>query len=256
MLTSQRYQFGTLSYTIISSWKRFHCQSLRDSTGIMAISRYCRNAQLTPELQYATIVSMKNATHRVIGDIAAVRTGHAFRGKVELVADGNVSIIRPHDITAVGEIKVDRTTPALVKVKSPRPLADGDILLVTRSRFAAAVFDADLPSPTIVSSAILVITISDALVLPRYLAAYFNSPHGQRLALRNRAKTTISFLSAQMLASMEIPIPSLEQQEQIIALDRMNHDFARLSVRKLELQRHLLTHQLSQFEPHPIEDKA
>jgi restriction endonuclease S subunit len=170
--------------------------------------------------------------------------GYSFRQKPDFTPDGHVLVIQPKDVTADGILVPD--LDCRIHSSSENRLAPGDVLLISRGRFTASTFDGSIKEPCLATSAFLIVTPKkSSQLLPGYLALFFNSSDCQTLFKRLHATTTIPFISMSNLESVEIPLPSLEQQEALVALDQMNKDYARLSSRKLSLQKQLLDHELT-----------
>jgi restriction endonuclease S subunit len=173
-----------------------------------------------------------------------VKMGFSFRKMPLCSADGEVLLVQPKDVTAEGIFEPDFN--CRIASPSENRLSPGDVLLTSRGRFTAAVFPASLETPCIATSAFLIVTPKKpAELLPDYLALFFNSSEGQMLFKRLNATTTIPFISLNNLETIEIPVPTLEQQKALIALDQMNKAYSRLSSIKLALQKQLLDHELS-----------
>lgn len=183
-----------------------------------------------------------------IGDFAKIRMGHAFRSRLTGVPSGNVLVIQPKNILASGSISFGNEKPLRTEASVTRPLATGDVLVVNRGRFAAAVFELHDSATWIAPSSVLVLSITSQSVFPEYVACYLNSASGQRLFLRHSEHTTIPFIGAGNLGRMSIPIPSLERQQALVACGAFVARYAQLTNRKRELCRQILDHELNEQE--------
>ncbi len=170
--------------------------------------------------------------------------GYSFRQKPDFSADGNVLVIQPKDVTSDGIWVPD--FDCRIHSSSENRLVPGDVLLISRGRFTASTFYSSVKEPCIATSAFLIVTPKkSAQLLSAYLALFFNSSDCQTHFKRLHETTTIPFISLSNLESIEIPLPPIEHQEALVALDQMNKDYARLSSRKLSLQKQLLDHELT-----------
>ena len=79
-----------------------------------------------------------------IGDIAEIRTGYQFRGKVETAEDANVAVIQIKDIDDRLNIRVPDLVPVRVDNPEPYLVSQGDVLFLSRGhrQYAAVVSDA------------------------------------------------------------------------------------------------------------------
>jgi len=182
-----------------------------------------------------------------IRDFSTIRMGHTFRRGLRGVADGSVAVIQPKNITDNGALCVEDEELVRVDVAESKAASPGDVLVVNRGRFAAAVFHLEQGGPYIVPSSILVLTVTQPSVLPEYVALYLNSAPGQRLFWRRQETTTVPFISTHNLAQMDIPIPPIARQRALVRLEAGNRDYARLTARKLELRRQILNHEMAKL---------
>ncbi len=169
--------------------------------------------------------------------------GYSFRGAPACIEDGNALVIQPKDVTSAGILKVE--TPCLVNFTAGKSLNKGDVLLINRGRFTACVFEDTLRMPCIATSAFLILTPKDpAQLLPDYLALFLNSTEGQTILKRLNKTTTIPFISLSNVESIVIPVPPLDMQKKLVALEQAKQRFAQLTARKTELLNRIINHQL------------
>ncbi len=180
-----------------------------------------------------------------IKEFSDARTGHAFRERLIDAPDGNVSVIQPKNILSDGTVSFSSGKPLRTKVSSPKPLKQGDVLVVNRGRFAATVFGFSAEEKWIVPSSILVLTIRSESILPEYIALYLNSTNGQKMFQRHYEHSTIPFISMKNLVNMDIPIPPLEKQRALVTYQEATREYALLSHRKHELYNRILSHELT-----------
>lgn len=183
-----------------------------------------------------------------IKEFSTIRMGYAFRKRLEHEPDGGVKVIQPKNISASGILSFHDEEPWQSAVASSVPLRLGDVLFVNRGRFAATVFNLRDPGPWIVPSSILILSITDESVLPEYVTLFFNSANGQKLFRRHFERTTVPFISTSNMANMDIPVPPMEKQLALVDFETTSREYAHLSNRKLELQRQILSHELTKAE--------
>jgi restriction endonuclease S subunit len=164
------------------------------------------------------------------------------------VSDGNVMVIQPKNISPDGFVFFGQGEPVRTDMSASKPLRLNDILLVNRGRFSAAIFNLPKSETWIVPSSILVLSLKAESVLPEYVACYVNSSNGQHLLRRHCEHSTVPFISARNLANIGIPIPPLDRQKALITFEKAAAKYARLSNRKQELFRHILSHELAPEE--------
>ena len=79
-----------------------------------------------------------------IRDIAEIRTGYQFRGKVEAAEDANVAVIQIKDIDDRLNVCLDDLLPVRVDNPEPYVVSKGDVLFLSRGhrQYAAMISDA------------------------------------------------------------------------------------------------------------------
>jgi restriction endonuclease S subunit len=179
-----------------------------------------------------------------IKEFCNIRMGHAFRERLVNVPEGDVRVIQPRNISSGGCISFSEGEPLHIDKSVSKPLRNGDVLVVNRGRFVVTVFALAETGTWIAPSSILILSVKKESILPEYVACYFNSPSGQRMFRRHYEQTTVPFISTKNLANMDIPVPPLERQRSLVAFEKVAKEYARLTNRKLELQRQILSHAL------------
>jgi len=180
-------------------------------------------------------------------DIADVKMGYGFRSRIEHSPIGNIPVIQPRDITNDGLLQVDDACRvSMESVKKARILDKGDVLLASRGRSASAIYEGQFDNKVIASGSLFVLTVKGGIpVLPEYLSLFFNSEKGKQELSRLTERTTIPYLNRSTLEQMNIPIPPLETQEKLVALERAKQRYAQLTARKLDLLNALINHELT-----------
>ena len=177
---------------------------------------------------------------RRLRDIADIRTGYQFRGKVMPEPDGTVKVIQIKDITDRHQIRTDD----LVTVKLDRPdqyvTHKGDVLFLSRGHrlFAAVVVQA--PPCTIATGYFFIVRPKGQNVLAPYLAWYLNQPAFQE-ALRPLVRGSHMPLVAKGdFQELSIPLPPLDVQRNIVRLNDLMDEERRLVDRLQEKRAELL----------------
>lgn len=182
-----------------------------------------------------------------IKEFSEVSTGYAFRSRLVDVPDGKVYVIQPKNILSDSTISFGSGEPVRTKTLPSKFLSPGDLLVVNRGRFAAAVFYEESGEWTVPSS-LIIVTIKKSSILPEYLACYLNSANGQKMYQRRLEHTTVPFISTKNLENMEIPIPTLEKQKSLIKFESSINKYSRLTERKRILYKQIISQELSSLE--------
>lgn len=137
-----------------------------------------------------------SAKHRTVSGIPFINAGHLAGGRVRLQ---NMDYIPPerYELLRSGKVEVD------------------DVLLCIRGSIGRwALVTSGVVPGSIASS--LVILRSGPAVLPQFLAYYIASPEGSRSIMSNNNGAAQPNVGAQQIASLQILIPSLEEQRRIV----------------------------------------
>lgn len=156
------------------------------------------------------------STKAKLGQIADIQSGYSFRGAVKDEGRGT-AVVQARDIT-----NLYCSDAGLPQVKQPlaasRLLRDGDILLTSRGSFRASV--AQLAAPTVASSSLYVLRVTDKSILPEFLALYLNSPAAQTYFKQNAKGATIQSVSVSDIAALNVPVVSQSQQKLLTDLQQ------------------------------------
>jgi hypothetical protein len=163
-------------------------------------------------------------------EIAEIHTGYPFRGKVVPEEGGDVAVIQMRDIDPAVGLRPDlclhlRGQDGRFDKYLVRP---GDLLMQSRgSRNTSVLVQQKVRG--IAALGLYVIRAKHETVSPEYLAWYLghSSVHPQ---LRDKARGTyIQFIPKSALGEIRIPIPNLDKQAKIVAVQRLYAEQAKLT---------------------------
>lgn len=164
-----------------------------------------------------------------IRDIAEIRSGYQFRGKVEASDDPNVAVIQIKDLddrlnARPGEV-VDIQFDDLVRVRleNPEPhfVRSGDVLFLSRGQRQIAAVISGPVTDTIATGYFFVLRPDTSIVRPGFLAWYINQADFQeelRPFVRGSHMSLVAKIDFQDLL---ITLPPLAVQEQILQLQNL-----------------------------------
>jgi len=170
--------------------------------------KYCRNENTKPK--------------KILSEIAEVASG------VYLQAEpyGDVSYLQIKDLlSASSEKAVSKVT---LSPKNERYLLEkGDLLFAGKgTTYLCKVFDLD--TPAIASTTLYIIRLTSKDILPDYLCWYLNQPSVMALMKAQQVGTGTPLIHKQVVENIEIPVPGIDTQRQIVEL-------AKLQTREKEL---------------------
>lgn len=158
----------------------------------------------------------------ILADLAVIKAGHPFRGKIEPVKDGNAKAIQIRDLDEYGHViwsQVVRTE--ITGRKKPDWLERGDILFAARGLRNFAGCLNEIPEPTVCGPHFFQIHVHNRhQVLPEYLAWALNQQPIQKYFKQSAEGSAQLSIRKAVLENTEITIPTLAKQESIVALNK------------------------------------
>ena len=158
-----------------------------------------------------------------LGSIVDLRSGHPFRGSIDVSAEGNALAVQMKDVDSEDGVNwtgVIRTS--LVGRKQPDWLKAGDVLFVSKGvRFYAVCVD-EPPSPAVCSPHFFHLQVTSHLpLLPAFLAWQINQPPFQRQLQQAAEGSSQLSIRRPVLESLTLSVPSLADQHRIVALSEL-----------------------------------
>ncbi len=156
-------------------------------------------------------------------DVTRILTGYTFRTRIEDDPGGSFRVIQGKDIRPDGSLDAAYLTPIHLSDRShadpEKWVRAGDVLLMTRGNFNYAVFiDVKLP-PTVTQNSFCTLrVIPEAGIYADYLATILNQPAIQSQLKNLQSGSSIPNITLGALKNLEIPLPPLPFQSEIVRL--------------------------------------
>ncbi len=151
----------------------------------------------------------------LLREIADIKVGYTFRGKIQNEVNANTAIIQLKDINYdFNTINTPSTFIDSNKFKTHHFLQDGDILFIAKGLRQVAVTYIDKGS-AIASSVFFIIRVKSNTVLPEYLTWFLNNRKTQTFFNRMKSGTSTLNITKDVLGKIKIEIPSMEIQNRI-----------------------------------------
>ncbi len=172
----------------------------------------------------------QTANIKSLTEIADLRSGFTFRGKIEEVADGNAHVVQIKDVRQLQDEKgsdliCSGDLPCIHwEGKDNAWIAPGTVLLPSRGGyFRSAVVSLDNAGlPVVASSQFILITPTSSLVIPEFLSWSLNRPRMQRYLGEIASQgSSIPMLSTATAKELKLEIPGLETQHRILRLNKL-----------------------------------
>jgi restriction endonuclease S subunit len=155
-------------------------------------------------------------------DLADIKTGITFRNRLLDNLNGEVEVIQMKDVDAQCVIsdRLMRISTDLVKPK--HLLQPGQIILLAKGKATRACLIDDTGRKQVISSAFFSLKVKSLQqVLPGYLQWYLNLPRAEQYFRAHASGTSMFSLPMSVLKNLEIPLPSIELQRQVLEVIRM-----------------------------------
>ena len=157
-------------------------------------------------------------------NLAKVQSGHISRGNIEPLIDGSHFLVRARDVDAnsltYSTNSITRFNPNLSQ--KDWILEKDDILFMARGARNFSVLLNDILEPALAAACFFIIRASHQICLPPYLWWYLNqTPVEDYLHRESGRGVHMPVVRRAVLENMEIPVPPLETQQKIVALDML-----------------------------------
>ncbi len=169
--------------------------------------------------------------------------GYPFRSRLEHDPKGDVAVVQMKDIDDANLLHTEEAIRvALPKGKTHHLLRAGDLLFRSRGRSNGAAQVQPGVGPAVLAAPMLLIRPHG--VLPEYLCWYLNAPATQAQLAALSEGTSVRMISAEVLKTLEVPLPSLAAQERIGQAAALAEQEQALLARITTLRQRLTTHLL------------
>lgn len=166
------------------------------------------------------IVSTEEKTLR-LAELSEIHSGYTARGKLEPLAEGGVPALQLRDVGPNGDLLgVDLQRYDLGVLAERYFVRGGEVVFRSRGEqnYAAAI-RGQLAEPAVVIVPLIIVRPDPDRILPEYLAWAVNQPDAQRTLAGEAQGTGLRMIPMAALENLEIVVPDLPTQKQIVALD-------------------------------------
>ncbi len=154
-------------------------------------------------------------------DLADIRTGYQFRGKVAASDQANVSVIQIKDVDDKLQVHVSDLVPVKVDKPEAYEVSQGDLLFLSRGHRQYAAEVTEPIRNTIVTGYFFILRPNTKLVEPSFLAWSINHAEFQEAMRPFVRGSHIPLISKADFQDLAIQVPPLAVQRRIIELHRL-----------------------------------
>lgn len=165
---------------------------------------------------------IKDVKYKHITDIASVkaRVGWQRLTKAEYLQKGDYYLITGTDFQTDGNINFEScvyVTEARYNMDENIQIHKNDILITKDGTLGkVAIIEEEPNKPTTLNSGVFRIHITAKYILPKYIYHYFTSKYFSDFVESVKTGSTIPHLTQQGLVTLNIPIPTIEEQKRIV----------------------------------------
>ena len=158
-----------------------------------------------------------------LGELAEIRTGYPFRGRIDREEDGNCLLVQMGDVRAgVAEVTDVQARVSLPEGPGKHSLKFGDVLFIGRGTRNDAVTFACMAGNVIAAPHLFVLHPNVGFVVSGYLTWFLNLPETQEQIRAMRRGSAVPFVPMNAFARLAVPLPALEFQEKIAEIQRLS----------------------------------
>lgn len=172
---------------------------------------------------------------KTIKDVCELILGYTFRKELQKNENGQTVVLQARNI--LESLKIYPSNLLRVEFGNSKTNAlvkNNDVVLSSRGSFKASV--AKIGSETVVAAAsVYLLRLKTSEILPEYLCIYLNSERIQKKLGGLTTGVVISALLKSDLETLEVVIPSLENQQKIVDIYFNNLHYKKLLDKKLVL---------------------
>lgn len=185
-----------------------------------------------------------------LDSIADIRMGATLRGRdaTRPAPNGPFAFLRIGDITQSGTISPEDVISIDPKesFSDALVLKPGDVLFPNRGTRTTAFTFTGLDKPTIVGSQFFILRTDKRSVAPRYLEWFLRSEVAHQHFSERRRGSYVQLIQRSDLGELEVPLPELQKQQQIVAIAELAEQERSLSNQLTDIRWKLSNHQLLQ----------
>lgn len=158
-------------------------------------------------------------------EIAEILTGFSFRNKIEEDLSANTYVLQIKDIDLNDNINIETVVSSSIDVVNAKYyMNSNDILFKSRGANFRASFvkvGAHNDKQVIVAAPLIIIRVDTSKVEPAYVSWYMNKTSSQLYFDKEAKGTGIRMISKKTLDDLEVIVPSLEKQRQIVSMQEL-----------------------------------
>ncbi|MEI8390240.1 MAG: restriction endonuclease subunit S [bacterium] len=187
---------------------------------------------------------MSNIEVKKLQDVCQIQLGYQFRKRFEHDLSGNYSVIQMKDVEDYSLNISELLKVKIEKVKKEYLISKNTILFMPRGFNNDAILIKEDLEDTIATSQFYILKVADQSILPEYLTWYINQRPAQKYFVSNRAGTSILIINIGQLKELEVRIPDIKTQENIVKAYDLSRREKQIYQEITEKRHHLINEML------------
>ena len=177
-----------------------------------------------------------------LSQVCGIHSGYTARSRLELAPQGGLPVLQLRDVSAGADFAVPEPLRYDLPAAERFQVVDGDLIFRSRGEpNTAAVVRSALPEPVVVIAPLMILRPDRRKLLPDFLAWSLNRPETQRALSSEAQGTSLRMISVATLEKLQIAVPDLATQKQIVEIDALGRREARLLQQLAASRTQLLT---------------
>lgn len=174
-------------------------------------------------------------------DITEIFSGYLFKEILKNDENGDIRVIQLMDVNDEGEINLNNLFKVSLDNVSERLfLRKNDIIFKSKSTNHSSAIIHDVSGKIIVSSHFLALRITEDEVLPDYLLWYLQQEFTMDYFRKKSGHRLIRLINKKLLGGLEVKIPSVAHQQEIVQLNDLFRKEKKLTTEILEKKEQMI----------------
>ena len=174
-------------------------------------------------------------------DIAEIFSGYLFKEILKNDENGDIRVIQLKDVNDEGEINLNNLfRVSLDNVNDRLYLKKNDIIFKSKSTNHSSAIIPDVSGKIIASSHFLALRVTEDEVLPDYLLWYLQQEFTMDYFRKKSGHRLIRLINKKLLGGLEVKIPSVAHQHEIVQLNDLFRKEKKLTTEILEKKEQMI----------------
>lgn len=154
-----------------------------------------------------------------IKELASIQMGYSFRSSVEMLETGTTSVIQMKDLMANNLVDCSNLMRVdIEKLKEHHLVKSGDLIFRSRGQVMTSALLTEDPGDAVLAAPLLRIRITTECILPEYLNWFISQTPAQAFLISCAEGSAQKMISKQALENLEVFVPPIERQKNIMQL--------------------------------------